>query len=103
MDLFVKSAMSSQVSSDTAQARESINKNTHCEPAKRTADKTDNTGKAHGSCKSSAPCCLGIAMMSSSQRMFFSAEHDDALAVLIALHTSFPARALERPPKKQLA
>jgi hypothetical protein len=103
MDFPVKSAMSSQISPDVAQTLDSTKKNTHCEPVKQTQDKTDKAGKVHGSCKSSAPCCLGIAMLPSSQRVVFSAESGDALATLADLPTSIPARTLERPPKSQFA
>lgn len=103
MDFPLQSTMSSKISPDGAQSLGTANKNTHCEPVKQTVNKTDKAGKAHGSCKSSAPCCLGIVMMPSSQRAVFSAESGDAFATLVSLHASIPARTLERPPKSQLA
>lgn len=80
--------------------------NEHCQPVAKTTD-GDIThavkGKVGDHCKSSSPCCMGVALMPASSISSLLPVHDDAQVLPVLLPASVPARMLERPPKAVFA
>ncbi|MFZ6758261.1 hypothetical protein ACO0K9_13710 [Undibacterium sp. Ji50W] len=83
--------------------------NEHCQPqiakqadAKSAYDRVGKTTSAHGNCKSSAPCCMGIALMPAAQGMVFIPFHSDAQSLPVSLPASVSPALLERPPRLTL-
>lgn len=75
--------------------------NEHCQPSAKSADHGPDTVKAKVAdhCKSSSPCCMGMALMPAPSISAFVPAHDDAQVLPVLLPASVPARMLERPPK----
>ncbi|MFZ6723156.1 hypothetical protein [Undibacterium sp. Ji49W] len=102
----VASRMGCAMDMPVSQAVASAVDNEHCQPAmsKQTDAKSvhDGVGKttsAHGNCKSSAPCCMGIALMPALQGMVFIPFHSDAQSLPVSLPASVSPAMLERPPR----
>ncbi|MFZ6678767.1 hypothetical protein [Undibacterium sp. Tian12W] len=79
--------------------------NEHCQPVAEASDHGSDSVKAKVAdhCKSSSPCCMGIALMPAPSISAFVPAHDDAQVQPVLLPASVPARMLERPPKAVLA
>ncbi|MFZ6875577.1 hypothetical protein ACO0LF_26215 [Undibacterium sp. Di27W] len=75
--------------------------NEHCQPAAEADGTSADAVKAKvgGHCKSSSPCCMGIALMPAASVSAFIPIHDDAQVLPVLLPASVPARMLERPPR----
>ncbi|MDP1979544.1 hypothetical protein [Undibacterium sp.] len=79
--------------------------NEHCQPAAKAGDAGTEAekGKVGDHCKSSSPCCMGMALMPAIQISAFVPVHDDAQVLPVLLPASVPVRMLERPPKAAIA
>ncbi|MES2037407.1 MAG: hypothetical protein V4495_06185 [Pseudomonadota bacterium] len=76
--------------------------NEHCQPvAKANGDDITHAvkGKVGDHCKSSSPCCMGIALMPAPSISALVPVHDDVQVLPVLLPASVSARMLERPPK----
>ncbi|MFZ6642511.1 hypothetical protein ACO0LL_22490 [Undibacterium sp. TC4M20W] len=75
--------------------------NEHCQPVVKAGGAPSEAvkGTVGDHCKSSSPCCMGIALMPASSISAFIPAHDDAQVLAVLLPASVPARMLERPPK----
>ena len=78
--------------------------NEHCQPTAKADGATTEAvkGKVGDHCKSSSPCCMGIALMPAIQIPTYVPMHDDAQVLPVLLPASVPARMLERPPRAVL-
>jgi len=83
--------------------------NEHCQPAAEVNGADTGIGtdavkaKVGNHCKSSSPCCMGIALMPAPSMPAFVSMHDDAQLLPVLLPASVPARMLERPPRAVFA
>ncbi|BBB61704.1 hypothetical protein UNDKW_3431 [Undibacterium sp. KW1] len=81
-----------------------VSGNEHCQPAAKASGHGSDAVKAKVAdhCKSSSPCCTGIALMPAPSISASVPAHDDAQVLPVLLPASVPARMLERPPKAVL-
>ncbi|MFZ6775783.1 hypothetical protein ACO0LD_03050 [Undibacterium sp. Ji83W] len=79
--------------------------NEHCQPAAKAIGASTGAvkGKVGDHCKSSSPCCMGIALMPALSISTLVPAHDDAQVLPVLLPASVPARMLERPPRNFLS
>ncbi|PXX40304.1 hypothetical protein [Undibacterium pigrum] len=81
--------------------------NEHCQPAADADNASTSTdavkAKVGNHCKSTSPCCMGIALMPAPSISAFIPMHDDAQVLPVLLPASVAARMLERPPRAVFA